>query len=90
MDGSIARWANWVLVAWFAGAGVYAVARFGLLPKREHLRDPNGLPFMAPWHILSPEKWTAEGLAFNRRVLLFFLKAIAGGAALWIALDILT
>ncbi|HJR66301.1 MAG TPA: hypothetical protein VJ802_07705 [Gemmatimonadaceae bacterium] len=90
MDGSIAEWARWVLVAWLAGAAVYAVTRFGIVPKADHLRDPNSLPFMPPWRILSPEKWTPQGVAFNRRVLAFFIKTVAGVAALWIVFDLFT
>jgi hypothetical protein len=90
MDGSISPWGNWILLAWIAGAGIYALMRFGIVLKREHLRDPDAVPFMAPWHILSPDKWTPEGVAFNRRFLAFLVKTVAGLGALWLLLDLFT
>ena len=90
MDGTIAPWANYVLLAWVIGAGIYAIARFGMVPKREHLRDQNSVPFMAPWSLLSSRKWTPEGVAFNRRFLAFVATVGIVFVALWILLDLLT
>jgi hypothetical protein len=41
--------------------------KYGLVPKREHLRDPNGLLYGAVWNLFSKEKWTDEGVAFHKR-----------------------
>ena len=60
------------LVAWLwlaAGLawGLRLSFKYGLVPKREHLRDPNGLLYGAVWNLFSREKWTDEGVAFHKR-----------------------
>ena len=90
LDGSISGMGEWVLVAWVIGMLVYSWNRFGIVPKREHLRDPKDVPLLAFWNIFSTEKWTPEGIAFHRRVLAFSARAFGASVAIWIALDLLT
>ena len=56
--------------------------KYGLVPKREHLRDPNGLLYGAFWNFFSSEKWTDEGVAFHKRLVaeLFVFVAVWLGA----------
>ncbi len=63
-------------VAW----GVRLSFKYGLVPKREHLRDPNGLLYGAVWNLFSKEKWTDEGVAFHKRWALDVLAF----AAVWV------
>jgi hypothetical protein len=55
---------------WFIGSialGIRIYRKYGIVPKREHLRDPRGTPYAAFWNFFSRDKWTDEGVAFNKR-----------------------
>jgi hypothetical protein len=90
LDGSVSGSGSWILVAWVLGLLVYSWTRYGMVPKHEHLRDAKDLPILAPWNLFSREKWTPEGIAFHRRVLLFSAKALLASVAIWLVLDLLT
>ena len=90
LDGSISGWAAVVLGAALVAVNVHAARRYGWVPRREHLRDPNGLAYAAFWNFLSADKWTAEGVALHRRYLGFLARTAAGLGALWLVLDALT
>ena len=48
--------------------GIRVNLKYGIIPKREHLRDPNGSLFIATWNVFSHAKWTDEGVAFHKRI----------------------
>ncbi len=64
-------------IAW----GLRLNFKYGMVPKREHLRDPNGLLYGAVWNFFSREKWTDEGVAFHKRL----VTELFGFFAIWLA-----
>ena len=87
VDGSISRWPALVFVAAVVAVNVYSARRFGLVPKSKHLRDPRTIPYAAFWNFLSERKWTAEGVEFHKKYLVFVAKMAAGLVVLWCVLD---
>jgi hypothetical protein len=71
---------SWV---WFF-AGIAWIVRlswkYGIVPKQEHRRDPNSGPFFSFWSLFSYEKWTDEGVALHKRLV---LELLAFGA-IWV------
>jgi hypothetical protein len=90
LNWQVTGWGLWVMGAVILATTIYSMARYGTVPKREHLRDPRGVPYAAFWNFLSAEKWTPEGLAFHRRVIRFSVRSFVGLLTLWLVLDALT
>ena len=42
--------------------------KYGIVPKREHLRDPEGPLYIATWNVFSRSKWTDEGVALHKKI----------------------
>ena len=61
--------------------GLRMVLKYGLVPKREHLRDSKSLLFISTWNVFSTKKWTDAGVALHKRV---FMENLAFAVA-WLA-----
>ncbi len=87
LNGHVANPAHIVLLGALAAWVVYAVRRFGIVPKHEHLRDRRDVAYAAPWNFLDERKWTPEGIALHRRLLRFWAKSLVTGCVLWLIFD---
>lgn len=59
---------------------------YGLVPKREHLKDPSDMLVLQPWNMFDREKWTDEGVRFHKRVVLssILTSVLLSGAFLYL------
>ncbi len=67
-DGPLRTVVTWIWLVAGIGWGVRTNVKYGVVPKREHLRDPKGVPYAAFWNLFSHDKWTDEGVALHKRL----------------------
>jgi hypothetical protein len=90
LDSSISnRLAGWLWLGVALAWGARINFKYGIVPKREHLLNPADPSYGPVWHWLSPVKWTAEGIAFHRRLIRELLVFLGAWLALFLVLDAL-
>jgi hypothetical protein len=89
LDGSISNaGAFWLLLGTLLIFGVLA-ARRNPRPPVSQFRKDGGVPFIAPWNVLSEEKLTPAAIGYHRTILKqipLFLAVFAFG---WLLLDLI-
>jgi hypothetical protein len=87
LDGSISNdGAFWILLGALLVFGILAARRNPRPPVSQFRRD-GGMPFIAPWNVLSEEKLTPAAIGYYRTILkqipLFLVAVVLG----WLLLD---
>ena len=81
------RWAGSVFALLLIGWSANTYRRFGLVLKREHLRDPQGWLTATPLSFLSRSKWTEAGVEFHKAFLRYSVASLTVLVAVFLILD---
>jgi hypothetical protein len=89
LDGTIANTpVGLTVLAVFVVLGNWFERRWNPMPPRErYQRDPNRVPIVAFWNLFDERRWTAEGIAFHRRRMVFAFWAVLVFGCGWLLLD---
>lgn len=88
LDGNISnRWAGSVFTLLLIACSANTYRRFGLVLKREHLRDPKGWLTATPFSFLSRSKWTDAGVEFHQAFLRYSVATLAVLVVAFLILD---
>lgn len=88
MDGQIRNViAGRVFLGVLVGWALLSHRLYGVIPKREHLRNPDETAVLTLSNVFDRRKWTEEGLRLHRRVIAFAVASAVCVAVVYFVLD---
>lgn len=84
-DGIGGPW-GWIWLGLGIAWGIRINLKYRSTAKREHLRDPDGVPYGAVWNYFSTDKWNEEGIAEHKQLATELLVFVVVWLALYFVL----